>query len=670
MKRWRSQIKELLDTRTDFVILLDSHGTIRMVNQQWTNFCIENGLSSACREIGMDYLAFLASTGKEEEVKFLAEILKSAPERNLPMVSVHTNNGIKWLSVKALPFIFPDETRGAILYQELAQFKSIDMATEEVMESISDAVCIFDSEMRITYANAMTEKLVGSKYEELIGKDLRMLFPEATECLFYETCLAVKEQKQPMEMQYYSETAKFWVDTRIEPMKGNGLVVFFQDISERKTIETQLKEYDYVDQLTGLLNRKKIQEELKHLVAEKIPFSLLYMNLNKLKYVNSLHSHQAGDELLKMVTSSIQPLLGEQDLFGRLDGDEFVIVRQTKGQENLSDLPEAVSKVFNKPFPIGGSKPISINVSIGVVNFPEISGEVDELLDFGETAMHEAKKQMGSTYVIFRSHMNIGAARRRTIERGLNGNLKELGVYFVLQPQMDAASGKLHGAEMLARWNHPELGMISPEEFIKVAEETETIEAFTYYLVHELLGYLKERIVKHACTLRTAINVTPSLLANKDFFSRFFLLLDQYEIPAELIEFEITESIELTYSEATLQNLILCRSKGITVALDDFGTGFSMIAYLTQFPIDKIKLDKYFIQNLEGGGKAEDILKSLIHFVHSIGCKLVAEGVEMKKEADFLIANNCNVHQGYYYDKPLLPVAFDEKYMTSARTAY
>jgi len=261
--------------------------------------------------------------------------------------------------------------------------------------------------------------------------------------------------------------------------------------------------------------------------------------------------------------------------------------------------------------------------------------------------------------------MSIDYARRQVIEQDLSKNLTELGFHFALQPQVNASTGQLCGVEALARWNHPEIGTIAPDEFIAIAEETGTITSLTFHLLHAVFSSIKKRKARYGCSIRTAINVTPSLLTNKTFFNNFFLLLEQYDVPPELIEIEITESIELTHSETTLYHLLLCQEKGISIALDDFGTGFSMIAYLTQFPIDKIKLDKYFIQKISNGEKSKDILRSLIQFVRSIGCKLVAEGVEEAEEAGFLVTNGCDVHQGYFYDKPMVPNEFDKKYLSN-----
>jgi EAL domain-containing protein (putative c-di-GMP-specific phosphodiesterase class I) len=218
---------------------------------------------------------------------------------------------------------------------------------------------------------------------------------------------------------------------------------------------------------------------------------------------------------------------------------------------------------------------------------------------------------------------------------------------------------------VLSRWNRPELGIISPAEFISVAEETGTIARMTWHLLNDVFSYMKVREARYGSSLRTSINITPTLLADHAFFKNLFKLMKRYEIPASLLEIEITENVELAYSEKTLQNLLACRSKGVSIALDDFGTGFSKLSYLTRFPIDKIKVDRYFVQKIGEDPAAKGILASLVQFVNSIGCDLVAEGVERAEEAEFLGANGCLVHQGYLYGQPMDPQVFNERYLAS-----
>ena len=245
----------------------------------------------------------------------------------------------------------------------------------------------------------------------------------------------------------------------------------------------------------------------------------------------------------------------------------------------------------------------------------------------------------------------------------MSGDFSENGFFFVLQPQIDGSTGSIVGAEVLMRWNHPKFGMVSPVEFIKTAEETGSIRPLTTHLLEQLFIQIKKWEASYGWNLRIAINMTPSLLTNPLFFSHFFKLIHEYDIDPNTLEIEITEQAELTYSEEIMENLLLCQNNGITIAIDDFGTGFSMISYLTHFPIDKIKIDKFFIQKIGQDYKSEAVLKSLIHLAKSIECDLLAEGVERLEEVEFLEANGCHVFQGYWFDRPLSLHDFEEKYL-------
>src|SRR5690606_11417717 len=288
---------------------------------------------------------------------------------------------------------------------------------------------------------------------------------------------------------------------------------------------------------------------------------------------------------------------------------------------------------------------------------------MDEVYSYAEMAMEESKIDRNPSYTFFHPRMKVTQDRRLAIEEGLAGDLTKNGFYYSLQPQIDGDSGEVVGTEVLSRWAHPELGELSLVEFMQEAEETGDIVRLSGHLLREAFTQIKNWENRYGWKQRTAINMTSSLLSNTDFFDRFIALMDEYEIDPAFIEIEITEQAELTYSPKTLENLLLCKSKGISIAIDDFGTGFSMIAYLTQFPINKIKIDRSFVQKIGQDHKSEAVLKSLIHLAKSIECELLAEGVERTEEADFLRANGCTIYQGYLYDKPMRADDFEKKYI-------
>ncbi|MGH2319192.1 EAL domain-containing protein [Planococcus sp. SE5232] len=664
MELLKQQVQELIEERDDFVVLLDADGCVLLANDKWITYCDQHELPTAYWKTGMDYAGFLKSTGKLVEFENIQDILKGKIQKHIHLSPSHICEKTEWLSTKYRPFSLDNGSTGIILYHQPVCLQSVNsLQTKHILENISDAFYLIDQHMNFHFLNKQSEKILLHKREELIGQNVWEAFPEAIGTAFHKNFIRAMRERSPVQFKEYYESLESWFTVQIHPVDNDGLAVYFQNIPQRLTAEEEMEKFASTDYLTGLPNRRKIGQEVEALLQKDASFSILYLNLDKFKYINTLYTHKIGDEVFKSIVEGLKELIGPHDLVGRLEGDELVIVRRDQKDNEVSAFTEKVSTLFDKPFQLDHLNRVDVNASIGIISSPADSTDFEDLMAFGEVAMRKAKKQKGSSFCVFDPTMRKERARRMLIEQNLSENLKSFGFHFAVQPQIDAATDKIRGVEVLSRWHHPELGFISPVEFIEIAEETNTIERLTDYLLDEVLSYVKKREQQYGSRLRTAINITPSLLDSTTFFDKLFALLDSFAISPALIEIEITESVELRYSETTLANLLACRAKGISIALDDFGTGFSSLAYLLDFPINKIKLDKSFIDKIGQDPKSEAVLKSLIHFVNSVGCDLVAEGVEEAHEALFLTSHGCTIHQGYFYDKPMLPEAFDEKYL-------
>ena len=261
------------------------------------------------------------------------------------------------------------------------------------------------------------------------------------------------------------------------------------------------------------------------------------------------------------------------------------------------------------------------------------------------------------------ANMTAELTRRLNIEQALSEDLRQNGLYFVFQPQIDGVTKEMVGFEVLSRWNHPTLGNISPLEFIGIAEETGNISILTYYLMEEVFSKVSTWIKTVGFSKKVSFNVTSYLLSQKTFFQDLFYLLNRFHIPYHQIELEITEETQLEVDQCTLDNVKACRERGIQIAIDDFGIGFSVLKSLTHFPIDKIKIDKYFTQRLGKDTQTESIIKSIVYLAHSLDCILVAEGVESSKELQGLTDLGCRYFQGYYFSWPLGIEEFEQMYI-------
>ena len=654
-------------TAEEALIIIDENGLINQVNQAWINLCTKYKLERISCGIGAGYFALLQQHGLTNELAEAKGVLNRELDTYEKMHVFSMPNGeFQEITVSMRPIDLPVHGfKGAVLsFKPIDLYSAEQITAESVLESMNDAFFILDPHFNVTYINDLGELILRRTRKEVIGENLWKLFPEAKEgTLFYEEYnRALKDNIETQFESFYAPLGT-WLSVKVYPLKRGGLAIYFQDIGDQKLAEKKLTEYAYYDYLTELPNRRMLANITAALREQKKKFSIFFINLDNLNFINNLYGYNTGDLVLKSVAKKLKELTGEGCEAGRPDGDKFIFIRQHLPSEKVEQFAQRILAAFDEAFILDDFQSVKVSASIGIACYPFDTDNAGNLLAYAEIAMAEARKTKSSSYTFFRPKMNSERSRRLKIEEGLLGDFKDSGFYFTLQPQIDGNSGKIIGAEVLSRWNHPDFGELSPLEFIEAAEQSGTIAPLTRHLLTEVFAKMKEWEARYGMNLKIAINMTPSLLSNTAFFSDFLHLMDEYGIRPEWIEIEITEQAELTYSEQTLENLLLCQSKGISIAIDDFGTGFSMIAYLTQFPINKIKIDKFFVQKIGQDKKSEAVLKSLIHLAKSIECDLLAEGVERLEEVEFLTSSGCTVFQGYLFDKPLKTDDFETKYL-------
>ncbi|TWT03661.1 bifunctional diguanylate cyclase/phosphodiesterase [Planomicrobium sp. CPCC 101079] len=667
MKQQINISTEWFNVAKDPLIIIDNKGKIVEVNQAWTDLCAEYDLVKDWCSIGADYFKLIRQTGGQREIQAILnvinkEILTYEKKQTLPS----TNGELVPFSVNVIPLNSESSVANyALLSHQPIPVHSIEAITaESVLESMTEGFFLTDDQFNLIYLNDVAERMLCCKRAEVIGRNVWDSFPDAkTIKPLYEAYERAAIEKVEAEIETFYEPLASWFRLKAYPLANNGLAIYIQDVGERKKAEITLTQYAYFDDLTGLPNRRSLIKEGASLKGQDKFFSLYFINLDNLKLINTLHDYSTGNQILKMAADKLRELAGAQHKVGRRDGDNFVFIRCFADKSTPSQFAEKILALFDRPFDLDNFKSIKVSASVGIAHFPEDAETLEILVANAETAMFEAKKVKGSSYAVFNAEMNNRRNRKLVIEEGLTKKLSDSGFYFTLQPQIDGMTGELTGAEVLSRWNHPTLGELSPLEFIEVAEQSGTIIALTQHLLTEVFTKMKEWESRYGRSIKTAINMTPSLLCCSVFVDTFIQLMEQYGIQPEWIEIEITEQAEITYSDKTLANLMRCKEYGISIAIDDFGTGFSMISYLTQFPVNKIKIDKCFIQKIGEDQKSEALLQSLIHLVKSIGCELLAEGVERQEEVRFLKNNGCTIFQGYLFDKPLKAEDFEAKFL-------
>jgi diguanylate cyclase (GGDEF)-like protein len=433
-----------------------------------------------------------------------------------------------------------------------------------------------------------------------------------------------------------------------KPLPAGGWVTTMEDITERKRSEERIAHLAHYDALTDLPNRVLFREQLDQalrLVQRGEQLAVLYIDIDEFKSVNDSLGHSIGDELLKAVASRLRGCIGDVDLVARLGGDEFAIVQSNiKEPADVMKLVTRVHEAIREPFECLGHQLVT-DASIGIALAPADGNELDQLLKSADLAMYRAKADGRRTYRFFEPGMDAGVKARRELEVDLRQAIDAGGLELHYQPVVDLRSNEVVGCEALLRWRHPVRGMISPDEFIPVAEDT------------GLISPLGEWVLATACAeaaswpdnIKLAVNVSPIQFRSPGLALKIASVLAASGLAANRLELEITEAVLIRDDEAALGILHQLRAIGVRIALDDFGTGYSSLSYLQRFPFDKIKIDRCFVSDLAEPGGSSSIVQAVVNIATARDMTTTAEGVETEPQRDTLRALGCTEMQGYLF---------------------
>jgi diguanylate cyclase (GGDEF)-like protein len=449
------------------------------------------------------------------------------------------------------------------------------------------------------------------------------------------------------------------------PLANGGWVATQEDITERRRAEEQITHLAHYDVLTDLPNRalfrSRLEQELERTKRGE-QLAVLYIDIDEFKSVNDSLGHPAGDELLKAVASRLQACIRETDFVARLGGDEFAIVQTGIGQpDDVVDLVRRIYTAIREPYECLGHQ-VATDASIGIALAPTDGSDLDQLLKSADLAMYGAKADGRRTYRFFEPGMDARVKARRTLELDIRHAIAEGGFELHYQPVINSETGGIAGCEALLRWNHPVRGMISPAEFIPVAEET------------GLICEIGDWVITTACTeatnwpphVKLAVNVSPVQFRSHGFSLKVANALAMTGLSASRLELEITEAVLIRDDEAALAMLQHLRAIGVRIALDDFGTGYSSLSYLQRFPFDKIKIDRCFVNDIAGVEGSSTIVQAVINIAKARSMTTTAEGVETEAQKQALIGFGCTEMQGYLFS-PARPVAEIRKLLSQTR---
>lgn len=452
-----------------------------------------------------------------------------------------------------------------------------------------------------------------------------------------------------------------------EVVQITGLV---QDITEFRRIEDQVRILSYYDGLTGLPNRTTYKEMLSQGIAYcdryGAKLASLFISIDRFKRINETYGPSVGDAILRQFTERLEQAVRESDFIAsateqpygdatisRLGGNEFtVLTNHVKESCDMVKIAKRIISSTEAPYFIDGHE-IFLTLSVGICIYPGDGHDVDSFIQNGEFAMHHAREQGHNQHEFFSKTLNVEAFKRLAMENSLRRAVERDELRLHYQPKYNIVSGEVVGLEALIRWQHPDLGMVPPMDFITLAEESGLIVAIGEWVVREACRQNQEWQQLGLPCVPVSVNVSGHQFVQKNFSSMIADSLLRSGMPAEYLVLEMTESILMGDASATLQTLRRIKDMGIKISIDDFGTGYSSLSYLNKFPIDELKIDRSFVMQVPSNKSDATITSAIINLAHSLDLQVVAEGVEKAEQAEFLLASGCQVMQGYLYGKPL-----------------
>ncbi|PYQ48332.1 MAG: diguanylate cyclase [Acidobacteria bacterium] len=530
-----------------------------------------------------------------------------------------------------------------------------DLATD-IMSNAAEGIVVYDREMRCQVWNRFMEELTGLRAEEVLGKRAGDFFPVFGEQPIDEILARVLsgETVSLSETSYMipGTDRQGWITASYRPQfdsKGNvsGVIGKILDLTDRKRAEQQMEYQSYHDSLTGLANRRLFQEHLTLALAlaqrKRRPVAVLFLDLDNFKVVNDSLGHTLGDSLLREIATRLKGSVREGDVVARVGGDEFTIVLQElEKKEDAASMAQRVLRLIAEPIDIDGQR-LYITASVGITVYPDDGEDAETLLKNADNAMYRAKAVGRNCYEMSTQELSRSMQERLTLESGLHQAMErnEFEVYY--QPQIDIRTMRIVGMEALLRWRHPERGLMSPGSFLSVAEERGFIVLIGDWVLRTALQQARAFRDLGFPDFRVAVNLSARQFRELSLVENIESAIKQARIEPECLELEITESVAMENVDLTFKVLERLRRTGISIAIDDFGMGHSSLSYLKRFPIDCLKIDRNFVEDLPDRFEDAAIVRS-----------------ETKPQLDFLKEHGCREVQGFYFGFPVPAPQFQE----------
>jgi len=671
-KEGEAFLQSILKTIPDQLWLKDTHGGYLYANPKFERF------------IGCSVNQFKGKTDHELVYKELADLLLEQDVKVLKTGKTITNKelvafskGGKQTSFEVVKSPIIDEDDNIIGVLGISRDVSKQKQNEnrltllsKAVEQSPAAVIITNDKLSIEYVNKAYENITGFQSKDLINHDIRRV---QLNHIPYHTVRAMKRklnQGQRWEGEFLitrKNGTQYLAKTSISPAfdqdgKKSHYLGIIEDVTLQKEQEQRILYQAHYDALTALPNRflvlDRLSQILKDASREQGQVGILFVDLDDFKKINDSLGHDIGDKVLIEAGKRLSNTIREVDTVGRLGGDEFLILlNDINDPVNISPIAENLLTTLQQPFHIDG-RDLFLSASIGISVYPHDGDNVVDLMSNADMAMYQSKDSGRNTYHFFTKEMNIAVERRTDIEHKMYEALDKNEFFLQYQPIFDTASNQIVGAEALIRWNSPQLGSLSPEEFIPIAEKSGLIQPIGNYVLSTACQFISEIHAQYDSPFKISVNLSAKQFYDKNLVPFIREQLSKHNLQGHQLQLEITETVLLDKHSKIRYFLDSFQDMGISIAMDDFGTGYSSLSYLREYPFDILKIDRCFVNGLSAESADRAVVKASIAMAKGVGLGVVAEGVESEDQLNFLNSHQCEYVQGYYLSKPLSELDF------------
>ncbi|CAN5746537.1 hypothetical protein BH23ACT4_BH23ACT4_05990 [soil metagenome] len=542
-------------------------------------------------------------------------------------------------------------------------------------EFSGDGVIGCDPAGIVTFFNAVAEEMTGWSGSEAVGFDVGDVFvriDENTRAVLPSPATGTHPGDRTPGARSSGllligrGEREFPIESSVSPILRDGVVtgsvIVFRDVSAALAMAEEMTHSFEHDSLTGLPNRLLLKDRIDQAIAtaprHERQVAVLFLDLDGFKHINDSLGHPTGDKLLQSIAKRLVGCVRTSDTVSRQGGDEFVVLlTESRQWEDSVVVAERILKAVAQSHPIEHHD-LHVTTSIGVSVYPDDGEDAETLIRNADIAMYQAKEKGRNGYQFFKPAMNVRAVERQSIESSLRSALKNEEFVLRYQPKVDLQTGLITGAEALIRWNHPLRGELAPGQFVSIAEDSGLIRQIGRWVLREACEQARTWIDEGLPPISIAVNVSAVELSDETYVQRLYATLSETGMEPSFLELELTESVLMRHAHSAAIILQALRKTGIQVALDDFGTGYSSLSYLRDFPIDSVKIDRSFVDEVTSVVEDTSIVKAVISMARNLGLRVVAEGVENLDQLEFLRANACDEAQGYFYSRPVDPGAF------------